>query len=1261
MKALKKMSVYFLVFILLMCALSAQAFASTARDYGLKLEVTTDKSNYGISDEIEVTITVTNTNPYKVDIQSVETLIPEEFRLIQSGSLDQGSITLSPAGEEGHKIILVATIARIEEETDPSNTEDTTNADPSGTAGTTSTEPSSTNGQNRHKYGDADLDGKLTVKDATLIQKHVAKIKEFSKLQKAVADVDNDGKITVKDATVIQKYIAKIISKFPSGEWYNAEEQTANDPPASTVKAAAQINAAYADAAVQSHARSKANDNANVWALLIAVGISLAVIIWSVKHKKSAKKIISLILCGILTTSLVTAFDIPFSASEEIKSFQSVHTFSSDSQEFDITAAVFYKETASELISKDEYTRGEWINELINKLGWELEVVDEKDIDYSYSDIEAHDYGIAIETAQRHKILPPFDIEDLEQDVPKFNPDETATREFAAYTIAHAMGFAGEYALDCLDIDDIVYPDEAAAIIEEGFLLLKDEKFLPMEPVWSSDLGRAFYLIDEWNDSASVDINETYEDVSYAEGVIALENIEYDIISYNSDGTITVELPAGVSSEIENGQIFILPRYDEVGSNIALKAVSVTSLNGKLIVVCERPDLEEVVSDIAFAGSGTLDAENIQPEDDVEYTYIPKVLAAPNSRARLSISAGGSYAIPGRLAFAVKDKPIKNIGTASGSIEIYIPDVTCKVDASVGLFSGFTLNEFLLTMTEQIDVRGDIEVKLMSGGDGLIPGKIQLAKIPFALGSTGLFIDIIFYYEFSVSGEAHVSYTASFMEGIQIKDGTTRILSDFSQSLNNFELDAKAYLGIGASVALNAFRAVDLAAINLSGGIKLSAASVSQSASSLFVCTDVLLTSYLRLELDPDTLVGGFLDKFFNLRISKDIFDETNSPLQKKLHGELTGTSGVKLVDECTYGRDGGKISGYISLAESSGSSLSGARINIYRGAVLIKTLYSNNDGGFVYEGLNYGNYTVVISATGYTTYTSTFSIRRDEVIYIEPLMMVNRSNVNPRVVSGTLKNALNRAVIPNATYKVRKNWDNRTGDTVKEGKVSSSGSYVFTIDPGNYTIEFIDQPSFINEYVNIAVTSSGDITKDAYMSFSENGKLRVVLTWRGGPNYVMLNNGTSFKDLDAHLFGADINGGPLHVYYGSDPYWVSPSPNPYAKLDTDASEWYGPETVTLNAGLLRLNTSGTYSYYVHNYSEESKNPGDRTDFYIADAKVKVYYGGELLETFYMPRNVDGNLWHVFDYDLRGGVADDEASKIIHVNDISYARSGWWN
>ena len=59
--------------------------------------------------------------------------------------------------------------------------------------------------------GDVNGDGKISILDATEIQKYIAQLSYLNDEQLAVADVNGDGKISIIDATEIQKYIAQLI------------------------------------------------------------------------------------------------------------------------------------------------------------------------------------------------------------------------------------------------------------------------------------------------------------------------------------------------------------------------------------------------------------------------------------------------------------------------------------------------------------------------------------------------------------------------------------------------------------------------------------------------------------------------------------------------------------------------------------------------------------------------------------------------------------------------------------------------------------------------------------------------------------------------------------------------------------------------------------------------------------------------------------------------------------------------------------------
>ena len=80
--------------------------------------------------------------------------------------------------------------------------------------------------------GDANLDGKVTIRDATTIQLRLAKRLDFSASERKAADVDLDNDININDVTYIQEYLAGIIKSFaqiapPSSESTRAQAKNA--------------------------------------------------------------------------------------------------------------------------------------------------------------------------------------------------------------------------------------------------------------------------------------------------------------------------------------------------------------------------------------------------------------------------------------------------------------------------------------------------------------------------------------------------------------------------------------------------------------------------------------------------------------------------------------------------------------------------------------------------------------------------------------------------------------------------------------------------------------------------------------------------------------------------------------------------------------------------------------------------------------------------------------------------------------------------
>ena len=64
--------------------------------------------------------------------------------------------------------------------------------------------------------GDADGNGRITIADATLIQKASIDLEQLSDVRKRTADVNGDGRVSVLDATCVQKYLAEYTDGFGS-------------------------------------------------------------------------------------------------------------------------------------------------------------------------------------------------------------------------------------------------------------------------------------------------------------------------------------------------------------------------------------------------------------------------------------------------------------------------------------------------------------------------------------------------------------------------------------------------------------------------------------------------------------------------------------------------------------------------------------------------------------------------------------------------------------------------------------------------------------------------------------------------------------------------------------------------------------------------------------------------------------------------------------------------------------------------------------
>lgn len=167
-----------------------------------------------------------------------------------------------------------------------------------------------------------------------------------------------------------------------------------------------------------------------------------------------------------------------------------------------------------------------------------------------------------------------------------------------------------------------------------------------------------------------------------------------------------------------------------------------------------------------------------------------------------------------------------------------------------------------------------------------------------------------------------------------------------------------------------------------------------------------------------------------------------------------------------------------------------------------------------------------------------------------------------------------------------------------------SEGLYSIIVNEGNRTLTASYEGYY--DYVHtIYVDNDNTYERNFTLSplLGSEGQLRLVLNWGAEP-----------EDLDSYLKTPEIEGIEYTVYYSDSGNELSP---PYATLDNDDTDGYGPETITV-FNLI----AGTYDYWVDNYSGYPDIAG-------CGAVVNIYDETGRINSITVPENGTGDYWHV--------------------------------
>ncbi len=851
-----------------------------------------------------------------------------------------------------------------------------------------------------------------------------------------------------------------------------------------------------------------------------------------------------------------------------------------------------------------EYTRAEWVALLVEKLG--ISVTTDSAFGYSYSDIADTEYADIIETAYQYGMLPESANQDYDSDndVPVFSPYETATREFAAYTIIHAMGYDLEQDLipACADSESIIYSKEVAIAIQSDFLSTdNDNNFCPNNAMTGTDKNQIFAKIDNLKASEDISSDTIYQNVTYTSSAEGANTSNYSVTDNGNDTyTVVISKSAG---NFSIGDVIVLPANDQYISGFPIKVTSVSISGDNYVLSATEPEIEEIYTGIEYQGYAIPVLDNITFADGVSASYDPN--GTVNDDAEEFNLNAEATTNAGTIKTWNVDKKISDFVNIKGSITLSIPEIKARLSANIG-WSGLSIDNLLISATESINAKTNITATtLNSSSEEAKEGSWELANIPFALGTTGLSINVIFHLNAQADGTFDVSYTVSLTNGFQYVNGSLRTITDCTNELDQLEAEASAKVGMTISFGLWALSTFDIISFDTDAGLggKFSFIGHTDVEPNLY-CGDGKLYIYMSLGLNEDCLIANVLD-YFKTNYTFDIWDEDDSIWSKSLHFE-----NGSIVSECSYGS--GNFSG--KIVDGAGNGISNASINIYKGNVKVTNVYSTNNGTFVTPNLPVGDYLFIISANGYSRYTSTESITSSSTVYLQPYVMTQISGNATGTVSGTIKNATTSSGIDDVTYTVYQNWNaDDSSDVVTSGIASQS--YSIELATGYYTIKF-SADGYSSNIVNVTIENDENTTANVVLNVydeSLEGVFRIVLTWGSTPS-----------DLDSHLYCVSESN-PYHIYYSNKNAYSNSIT--VANLDVDDTTSYGPETVSI----YEIDSSSSYGYYVQNYTNRSSTSSMVLS--NSGATVKVYYGNNLRATFYVPSNTYGTVWHVFDYD----------------------------
>ncbi len=228
-------------------------------------------------------------------------------------------------------------------------------------------------------------------------------------------------------------------------------------------------------------------------------------------------------------------------------------------------------------------------------------------------------------------------------------------------------------------------------------------------------------------------------------------------------------------------------------------------------------------------------------------------------------------------------------------------------------------------------------------------------------------------------------------------------------------------------------------------------------------------------------------------------------------------------------------------------------------------------------------------------------------VLFVDDATVVISAEGSSGNMQGTVVNASNNNPIPNADVTL-------SGPVSRQATTNALGQFSFTDLPfGTYQLHVVAD-GFISRTSTQVVDELDEQVTVALSTQLGEGEFRIILSWSSQP-----------EDIDAHYYTVVDN-----ILFSVD-YVNTGSADqlPYAVLDVDDQDGFGPETITV------YDLVGPAAFAVHNYDQDA---GGTATFAQSQAKVEVYSGSSLLQTFTVSPSATQLWWYVFNLSQSGTI-----------------------